>query len=271
MAATGTGGGPDGDGARAPSPSPSPVPWLRGVVAHRGTPRLHRDNTVAGIGAAVRLGAAAVEADVRLTADGVPVLHHDPALPWRPGRPRTPVATLGFDALRRRAEHVPTLTQALAAARGSGVPLVLDIGTIETARACLEALTASPAARSQDAACPTWFCGAPGALAWIRSQQPHRPLLLSWERREPPPATLVDDVRPTMFNPRHRVVTPALVEHWHGRGVGVCTWTVDCSWRRARMLRWGVDAVISNDVVGAVRDARRAGLRRPGPPGTMCA
>ena len=246
--------------------------WLRGVVAHRGAPRAHRDNTLDGVAAALRLGAAAIEVDVRLTADGVPVLHHDPALPRRPwprspwplGH-RTPVAALSLEALHRRADHVPTLARALAVVVGTGVPLVLDIGTIETARACL-AVLADPSAGSPAGSAgssPAWFCGAPGALAWVRQQQADRGLLLSWDRREPPPPGLVAEVGPTMFNPRHRLVTRELVDHWHSRGVGVCTWTVDCSRRRARLLAWGVDAVISNDVAGAVRDVRRVCL----PPG----
>ena len=234
--------------------------WLRGVVAHRGAPRLHRDNTLDGISAAVRLGAAAVEVDVRLTADGVPVLHHGVALPRHPWWPwgGPAVGALAFDRLRAREPRVPTLAEALDAVRGSGVPLVLDVGTIEAAHACLAALAD---AEGPTGSATAWFCGAAGALAWIREQDGDRPLLLSWQDRSPPPPALVAQVAPTMFNPRHRWVGPVLVERWHGAGVGVCTWTVDRSRRRAQLLGWGVDAVISNDVAAAVRDVRAA---RPG-------
>ena len=224
--------------------------WLRGVVAHRGAPRVHLENTVQGILEAARLGAAAVEVDVRTTRDGVPVLHHDPGLPRRAGGAR--IHALGLAELRDRAPHVPTLAQALAVAT-PGVPLVLDIGTVATAEACLAALAA--------AGRRAWFCGAAGALAWLRARDPGMPLLLSWSGRRPPPEPLVAQVAPTMYNPGHRRLPPAAVRYWHERGVGVCTWTVDRSWRRRRLLRWGVDAIISNDVAGAVRDVRLA--RRP--------
>ena len=59
------------------------------VVAHRGASAAHPPgNTVAAFAAAVALGADWVELDVRLTADGALVVHHDPDLPdgrrrWR--------------------------------------------------------------------------------------------------------------------------------------------------------------------------------------------
>jgi len=59
-----------------------PNPFLSGkarplVVGHRGVPLVHQENTLAGFRRAVALGVPAVELDVRLTADGVPVLFHD--------------------------------------------------------------------------------------------------------------------------------------------------------------------------------------------------
>ncbi len=66
-----------------PAPVPAPRnPFLTGkrlplVVGHRGVPLLHQENSLAGFRRAVELGIPAVECDVRLTADGVPVLFHD--------------------------------------------------------------------------------------------------------------------------------------------------------------------------------------------------
>ena len=50
------------------------------VVAHRGGAGLAPENTLAACGLALRLGVDAVEVDVRLTTDGVPVLLHDATL-----------------------------------------------------------------------------------------------------------------------------------------------------------------------------------------------
>lgn len=47
------------------------------VVGHRGVPRLAQENTREGLRRAVELGVPAVEVDVMLTRDDVPVLFHD--------------------------------------------------------------------------------------------------------------------------------------------------------------------------------------------------
>lgn len=57
-------------------------PFLAGkhkpiVVGHRGVPKLHQENTLAGFRRAVELGVHAVELDVRLTADRRAIVVHD--------------------------------------------------------------------------------------------------------------------------------------------------------------------------------------------------
>src|SRR5512142_2967244 len=50
------------------------------VIGHRGAAAHAPENTLAGFRRAKALGCTWVEFDVRLTADGVPVLCHDPRL-----------------------------------------------------------------------------------------------------------------------------------------------------------------------------------------------
>jgi len=47
------------------------------LIAHRGYAAHFPENTIVGIGAAIEVGAQAVEIDIQLTADQVPVLFHD--------------------------------------------------------------------------------------------------------------------------------------------------------------------------------------------------
>jgi glycerophosphoryl diester phosphodiesterase len=56
------------------------------IIAHRTCPRDEPENSLAGIRAAVRAGADAVEVDVRRSRDGVPMLLHDRRLLRTTGR-----------------------------------------------------------------------------------------------------------------------------------------------------------------------------------------
>lgn len=64
-----------------------PAPLVPELVAHRGAVDAWPENTLAAVLAAVHEGARYVEVDVQLTADGVPVLLHDPDLARTAGRP----------------------------------------------------------------------------------------------------------------------------------------------------------------------------------------
>lgn len=84
------------------------------IIAHRCGGALAAENSLAGLAVAARLGCHAVEFDVMLTADGVPILMHDETLE------RTTCCT-GYVARRTLAEIracdpvVPTLAEAIAA------------------------------------------------------------------------------------------------------------------------------------------------------------
>lgn len=112
------------------------------VIAHRGCPRHAPENSLAGIRAAGRLGADAVELDVRLTRDGVPVLLHDPLLLRTTGRP-WPVRAVTAATLRTLllkgsdGERVPTLDEALRTLPG-GLQAALDVKVPSAGAAVLD-------------------------------------------------------------------------------------------------------------------------------------
>jgi glycerophosphoryl diester phosphodiesterase len=134
-------------------------PFLAGkrkpiVVGHRGVPRLHQENTLAGFRRAVALGIHAVELDVRLTADRRPVVVHDSHLGRLTGN-AVHVIDLTWDQLSRlrvqreldlgidahgskvsvryeREEPIPLLAEVLAEVAGNvaiNVELKLELPT----------------------------------------------------------------------------------------------------------------------------------------------
>lgn len=80
------------------------------IYGHRGARGERAENTIAGFLHARAVGVGGIETDVALTADCVPVLHHDPALAdgrWIRGLSRAELSAAAPD--------VPDLTAALAA------------------------------------------------------------------------------------------------------------------------------------------------------------
>jgi glycerophosphoryl diester phosphodiesterase len=73
------------------------------VIAHRGASREAPENTPAAFEAAITLGADAVELDVRRTADGELVVHHNAS------RRGIPISMLTYPALVRFSRHEPPL------------------------------------------------------------------------------------------------------------------------------------------------------------------
>jgi glycerophosphoryl diester phosphodiesterase len=77
------------------------VPSFPLVIAHRGASRDAPANTPAAFETAIALGADAVELDVRRTADGVLVVHHNAS------RRGVPLTLLTYSALVRLSRHEP--------------------------------------------------------------------------------------------------------------------------------------------------------------------
>jgi len=111
------------------------------VIGHRGAMAYAPENTLASFREAKRRGARWVEIDVKLTADGVPILMHDASLKRTMGIDRlvteTPRAELPVD--------VPTFEQAIACFRELGLGCNVEIKPCEgreaeTARVAVETL-----------------------------------------------------------------------------------------------------------------------------------
>ena len=107
-------------------PNDSPL-----VIAHRATMGHAPENTLLGVRRALELGCDGVEIDVRLCADGVPVLIHD-ALLDRTTDASGAVAEATLDDLSQidagGGESIPTLTDALNEIAGQML-LVIELKT----------------------------------------------------------------------------------------------------------------------------------------------
>lgn len=100
----------------------------RPIIGHRGSAGAHPENTLRAFDGALAEGADALELDVRLSADGVPVVLHDATVD-RTTNGTGPVRRFTVDRLQSLdaggGERIPTLAEVLE--RYPSVPLILDI------------------------------------------------------------------------------------------------------------------------------------------------
>lgn len=75
-------------------------PAARPVIGHRGNRAHAPENTIESFAQAVASGADALEFDVHVSADGIPVVHHDPTV-VRTTDGRGEISRMTFEQLRR--------------------------------------------------------------------------------------------------------------------------------------------------------------------------
>ncbi len=211
------------------------------AVAHRGDPYRHRENTLGSLRSALQQGADAVEIDVRLTRDGVPVLLHDETLKrlWEHDRP---LAALSFDEVRGlTAGGVPTLAAALAATEGSRV--MIDVPGGPSPRAVRRIVDVVRRCGAEERV--YYSAGAQTMLA-VRAAAPAAEIALTWTSLAPPRPALLDVVRPRWLNYRFGLVDRELAARVHKDGYLLSVWTPDTRRSMRRLLGIGVDSITTN-------------------------
>ncbi|KUJ39931.1 glycerophosphodiester phosphodiesterase [Streptomyces sp. NPDC093228] len=220
------------------------------AVAHRGDPYRHRENTLASLRSALRRGADAVEVDVRLTRDGVPVLLHDGTLKrlWEQDRP---LASLSSDEVQGlTAGGVPTLADALMASDGGRV--MIDLPGEPSVRAVRRVVDV---VRQCGASERVYYCAGAQAMLAVRAADPSAEIALTWTSLAPPRPALLDAVRPRWLNYRFSLVDRDLAARVRRGGHLLSVWTPDTRRSMRRLLDLGVDSITTNrlDALHALR------------------
>ncbi|MFE9565332.1 glycerophosphodiester phosphodiesterase [Streptomyces sp. NPDC006487] len=221
------------------------------AVGHRGDPYRVRENTLPSIRSAFDRGADAVEIDVRMTRDGVPVLLHDEDLRRLWGHD-VRLEDVTAPQLRELTDGgIPTLRDALMAAGAGRVMVDLPGATPESVR------TVVGQVRECGARDRTYYCAGPATMLAVRAADPGAEIALTWTTLAPPRRVLIDAVAPTWLNYRFGLVGPELVEALHRDGLLVSAWTPDTKRAMRALVGAGVDSITTNrvDALKAVRAA----------------
>lgn len=213
------------------------------AVAHRGDPYRFPENTIDSLRSALGRGADAVEIDVRLTRDGVPVLLHDESLKRLWGHDR-PVRSLSAGEVRAlTAGRVPTLVDALAATDGSRV--MLDLPGAADPRAVREIVGVVRDCGARDR---VYYCAGAAAMLAVRAADPSAEIALTWTTLAPPRPGLLAAVRPRWLNYRFGLVGRDLAARLHREGLLLSVWTPDTRRSLRRLVALGVDSITTNRI-----------------------
>lgn len=252
-------------------------PDARLVIGHRGAAADAPENTIPSFALALAQGADALELDVHLTADGVPVVLHDPLLDRTTDR-RGAVADLAWDIVRRadagarftadggrsfpwagRDAAVPSLAQVLDTFRDT--PLLIEIKTPAATAPLADALARHDAVErvvvaAFDAVALRGLAER-GIAVGASRRNAMRLLLAAYlgiPVRAGPRCYSLPDRHRGIPVPTRRVVAAA-----RRCGAPVHVWTVDDAERARALWDRGVCGIISNrpGAVCAVRDGHR--------------
>jgi glycerophosphoryl diester phosphodiesterase len=247
------------------------------VYAHRGGAALRPENTIASFDYGLSLGADGLEFDVRLSRDGVVVVHHDATLErttngagdlsaltadelgridaghwFTPADSRRkPGGEPGPFPYRGQGHGIPRLHQVLM--RYPGVPLIIELkmNEPELARRTIEEVRAAGAVERVAIGSFGWR-----ALRATRRLEPRIPtgasreevrlaLYRSWLRWPLGKESYREFQVPERSGPT-RIVSRRFIAHAHRAGLPVKVWTVNDPADMRRLLEWGVDGLISD-------------------------
>jgi glycerophosphoryl diester phosphodiesterase len=264
----------------APHDAPHPVLSLDAplVFAHRGGSRLRPENTTVAFDHGLALGADGLEFDVRLSSDGVPMVHHDETLD-RTTSGTGPLSRLTADALqgldaghqfldldgvawRGRGARIPRLTEVLA--RYPACPCIIElkgtdpeVGRVAAAavreagalsRVCFGGFTDAVVRAARETGADVTTSAAREEIRWF--------LYRSWVGLAPRETAYRAFQVPETSGPT-RVVSRRFVRAARRAGLPVAVWTVDDPVAMERLLGWGVRGVITDRPDLAVPLVRR--------------
>jgi glycerophosphoryl diester phosphodiesterase len=210
------------------------------VIAHRGASAYEFENSLAAFRLARLQGADGVELDVHVTADGVPVVHHDPTVDGS--------AISEMSSSHLAAQRLPN---------GEPPPALADVLT-ELGEGVLAFVEVKDLPADRDAELLAVLDQGPAPLNYHLHSFDHRIVRRLKDQRPRPSCGVLSCSYPVhpfasleaagagILWQQETLVDAELTEAAHGRGYRVFAWTVDDPERMRLLIDAGVDAVCTN-------------------------
>lgn len=228
------------------------------IMGHRGAAASAPENTLIGIRKAAAYGASWVEFDVKLTADGIPVLMHDDSLKRTTGQD-VPASELSLAEMKRldaggwfapefADETVPTLEETLALLHALGMSANIEIKPspgedVDTVTRTIAALERSwPAS----APAPLMSSFSRKSLEALQKQAPDLPRGYLVEELPEDWAATAEALGCATIHHYAKVVTAAQVAETKAAGYGLAAYTVNDPEQARQLIDWGIDCLITD-------------------------
>lgn len=222
-------------------------PW---VVAHRGANKIAPENTLKSFKKAIELGADMIELDVRATKDREIVVIHDADIS-RTSNGRGLVRMYTLNELRKydfgEGEVIPTLTEVLELARDK-ILVNIELKEPDIVKEVVEIIKK---AEMIDQVIVSSFIHP--ALLVIKKLDPRIRTAILFGCYPVNLVGLASDALANFINPYFEAVDENMVKVAHEAKLGVMPWTVDDENHMKRLIKLGVDAIITNDVEKLLR------------------
>ncbi|MBC3918210.1 glycerophosphodiester phosphodiesterase [Undibacterium sp. CY18W] len=235
------------------------------VIAHRGGGILAPENTLAAMRCGWEHGFAAVEFDVMLSKDGVPVLMHDPEFGRTvPGIGRV-ADTMAADlqtmdagkwfADSYKGEPVPMYADVVRFCRQHGIWMNVEIkpspgAEEETGRVVAEQTQAlfADVAVIDAVHLPLFSSFSFSALMAAKNAAPTIPRGFLMDKVTPDWKARLQELAARALHTNHKYLTPDTTKEIKDAGYGVFCYTVNTPERAAEILHWGVDAFCTDRI-----------------------
>ncbi|MFP5394293.1 MAG: glycerophosphodiester phosphodiesterase [Gammaproteobacteria bacterium] len=241
------------------------------LLAHRGGGKLAPENTIAGLQCGLDHGFRAVEFDVMLARDGVPVVMHDPFL----GR-TVPGSGHVFDydaaelarmdagswlSTRFAGEPVPLFTEFVAFCRAHGIWMNIEIKpapgfdaptgrVVASLTRSIFGLEIAQGGSDPDSAAqvPLLSSFSTVALQAAQAAAPDVPRALLLDRLEPGWEASAAHLGVLAIHTNHRHLDAAQAQVVKAAGYGLFCYTVNDPARARELFSWGVDAMCTDRI-----------------------